>query len=757
HQRSVDLLGRVVRTKDPDGTQRYFEYDREGNVTRAREPGRDVRLGYCGLGRVSERREAGTTVRFEYDTEEQLTGVVNQHGRAFAFEHDAVGKVVRERGFGGATRSYERDAAGNLIAIRRPSGQDSSFQYDAVGRVLRIDHADGSAEWFEYRADGEMMVAANNDAEVAFERDRLGRVTRERQGAHWVASRYDEAGDRTHLWSSFGAAQVLTRDVAGDVKRVRVQDLVTREEATTVWEASFERDLLGRELERALPGGLRSRWKRDAMGRPVKHQIGQRRDASEFALELEYSWGAAGRLKRITDSQFGTTVYRHDELGNLESARYGDGSVDLRLPDAVGNLFRRSDREDRVYGPSGELLESVGPQGKTVYRYDAEGNRVEKVEPDGARWTYRWSPGGRLKAVLRPDGDEVCFAYDALGRRVSKTYRGVTTRWVWDGNNPLHEWREGAGVDEEAGPELGYVPEATLAAHDPAHGIRGPPLLEWFDIPREEYAKAPRSLVTWVFEADRMAPMAKITERERLSIVCDHLGSPLAMYDATGETRWRATWKVNGEPRAVEGDRMACPFRFPGQYEDAETGLFYNRFRYYDPESGGFISEDPIGLAGGLGVYGYVGDPTGWVDEFGLSGEKTGDCRAAGGGARFTKAEQAVAGEARSILQSPEFAKIRAAQAAGKPVEVKIGGRTIVFEPDAPVSGMTLFGEEGFVIGREAFASEAELSKTVLQEVFRLRTSSAGASGAVTQAAATAETEAAASFAERAFNVFFRK
>lgn len=54
------------------------------------------------------------------------------------------------------------------------------------------------------------------------------------------------------------------------------------------------------------------------------------------------------------------------------------------------------------------------------------------------------------------------------------------------------------------------------------------------------------------------------------------------------------------------------------RHEDAETGLYYNRFRYYDPEAGGYVSQDPIGLAGGAALYGYVGDPTGWVDPFGL-------------------------------------------------------------------------------------------------------------------------------------------
>ena len=65
-------------------------------------------------------------------------------------------------------------------------------------------------------------------------------------------------------------------------------------------------------------------------------------------------------------------------------------------------------------------------------------------------------------------------------------------------------------------------------------------------------------------------------------------------------------------------EATTCPWRYPGQYEDSETGLYYNRFRYYDPEQGRYLSQDPIGLEGGLAQYGYVHDPSGWVDPFGL-------------------------------------------------------------------------------------------------------------------------------------------
>jgi RHS repeat-associated protein len=81
------------------------------------------------------------------------------------------------------------------------------------------------------------------------------------------------------------------------------------------------------------------------------------------------------------------------------------------------------------------------------------------------------------------------------------------------------------------------------------------------------------------------------------------------------------TLDAYGRETCLKGEAGTCPFRYQGQYADPETGLYYNRFRYYDPQDGRYISPDPIGLASGeLGMYNYVPDPNEWVDVFGLAG-----------------------------------------------------------------------------------------------------------------------------------------
>jgi len=197
-------------------------------------------------------------------------------------------------------------------------------------------------------------------------------------------------------------------------------------------------------------------------------------------------------------------------------------------------------------------------------------------------WLYEWNVAGMLAKVIRPDDQEVSFGYDALGRRVWKKFRQTTTHFVWDGNVPLHEYKT-------------------------------------FDTEKEQ---EDNQLTTWIFEEDNFIPVAKIKREKRYSVITDHLGTPNALYDEEGLSTWHVELDSYGRARLNTGSSLAeCPFRYQGQYEDQETGLYYNRFRYYSPEEGVYISQDPIGLNGGLALYSYVKDTTSWLDEFGLSGK----------------------------------------------------------------------------------------------------------------------------------------
>jgi len=593
-RRTLDLLGRLVRLEEPAGEVHELTHDGEGYLLSLRNQRHDIRFTRSGMGRMTSRSQAGTTVRFDYDTEEQLTRIVNKHGSVYSFTYTATGELASERGFDEVLRVFERDAIGRVVSVRRASGLVSRYEYDGGDRVVAVRHSDGAGQRFGYRPDGRLMLAENDETSVRLERDLLGRVVREAQGTTWVDSVYDVLGARVGVQSSLGAGHRTQRSTVGDVETVTADG----------FQARFTRDQLGQELTRELPGGVRARWYRDEQGRESRHEVLGR---SATVRDRSYDWGVDGLLRAVVDTVSGPTRYQHDEFAQLLSATAPDRPAELRMPDAVGNLFRTADRSDRRYGPAGQLLESTDAGGVPVrYTYDAEGNLIAKDGPDVGAWRYRWSSDGTLAEVTRPAGSTVAFGYDALGRRVRKTYRGQTTWWVWDGEVPLHEWVTGEPTLTPGGVSSdGRFAQQQIALE--SYLSRGPP---------RGTAEQP---VTWLFEPETWAPLARSVDGRWESIVTDHLGAPVAMFDADGELTWDGELSVWGDLRLEAGDRWSCPFRWPGQYEDLETGLHYNRFRYYDPESGQYLSQDPIALDGGSKVYAYVGDTTVETDVLGLS------------------------------------------------------------------------------------------------------------------------------------------
>ena len=603
-----DKLQRITRVDEPDGTIRVFAYDAGDNIIRARDQQRDVSMEYRGMGRMVARTQHGATVKFEYDHEEQLISIINEHGCAYRFELNANEELISESSFDGLVRHFSRDSCGQVTSVLHSHSKTSQYSYDSMSRVTQILHSDGTYQSYSYRSDGELVSTTNNYSAIKFDRDIFGNIVKEIHGEFWVSSEYDTLGYRTRVQSSFGLDQKIERNSRGDALKVST--------GADQFEAVFQRDKQGLEIQRSLPGGIQSRWARDKLGRPTCHEVHQ---GKKIHNSKTYLWGLNNRLLKLVDSLNRETVFQHDALGNLFSARYSDSMFDLRMPDAVGNLFKTMPQKDREYGTAGQLLAVHSNRGTTRYLYDIEGNLIRKIEPKDKVWHYEWNGAGMMSKVIRPDGKEIIFEYDALGRRIRKVLGNKITCWLWDGNNPLHEW-----VEYKAGTgNINSQPLAKLQAEADDISINQRlALLQQIDSqgPPKLFSQGTKDApITWLFEPDGFAPMAKLVGDEHYSIITDHIGTPNIIFDKDGTQVWSADISVWGELRNLRGDKDFCPFRFPGQYEDSETGLYYNRFRYFDPETGQYVSKDPINLAGGkLNVYSYVNDSTQLFDALGL-------------------------------------------------------------------------------------------------------------------------------------------
>ncbi|MCO4961040.1 hypothetical protein M1V49_24780 [Escherichia coli] len=221
-----------------------------------------------------------------------------------------------------------------------------------------------------------------------------------------------------------------------------------------------------------------------------------------------------------------------------------------------------------------------------TWTYDANGRLVEKLVDKGGyrplEWRYRWDARSQLTGLETPEGERWEYKYDPFGRRISKR---CTNR---DKSGMDFHWN-GDQLTEE-------IPV----------GTDGKP----------EYENA----IRWIYEPGSFTPLARYEKGLLHYAVTDTVGRVQELLTEDGTIVWRGKQQLWGrEEGRNKDDAPDCRLRFPGQYEDTESGLYYNRFRYYDPDTAQYISADPIGLLGGLNPYSYVQNPFSYIDPLGLS------------------------------------------------------------------------------------------------------------------------------------------
>ncbi|WP_445477719.1 RHS repeat-associated core domain-containing protein [Lysinibacillus irui] len=575
-----DHLNRLVRANLSDGNDVQLQYNAYDDIIFAKDNHTQVAFDYTILGSLTSRKQGGKKVQFTYDTEEQLTAVINERGEAYTFERDTKGHIIKEIGFDDMEKTYERSPAGLVQRIQRPGNRWTAYQHDDLGNVIRSDYYDGTWETFAYDKNGSLRETENEHVTVKLERDPSGQVIKEWQNDQWIASSYDKLGNRSQITSSLGAKIDVMRNELGNILQMTASSSEQGQ-----WTASMQYNELGQEIERILPGDVISKWQYDITGRPTHHRVSSQ---SRNTRRRVYNWDVNHQLRSMVNELTGVKVtYGYDEFSNLVWANQ-DSKFDFlyRSVDDVGNLYETKDKSDRVYGAGSRLLATQDAK----FSYDEEGNLIEKVEKNGDTWKYEYYGNGMMSKVIRPDLTDVTFKYDSLGRRIEKSFEDKTTHFVWDGNTILHEWLEGSSACETNIQNIS-----------------------------SSKTNIDNSLITWIFNEGTFIPSAKITKEGIYSIISDYLGTPSEAYDTDGNKVWSNELDIYGQSKEFNSDKDLIPFRYQGQYEDEETGLYYNRFRYYSPTEGMYTQKDPIGLKGGLVLYGYVQDTNNSIDIFGLS------------------------------------------------------------------------------------------------------------------------------------------
>jgi len=603
---ATDDMGRVVKRIGSLNDVTLFRYDANGNLTEIEfsdnsivrgsydpggnlasftdENGNVTKYHYGPCGRLLKRTDAaGHTVEYHWAAEPyNLDRVINERGETYSFAYDPAGRLIREEGFDGRVQTFEYDAADNCIAVINGLGEKISFDVDPAGNLVEEKLPDGSSAKYAYDKFGNLIAAINNNSTVEFKRDALGRVIGETQGKFTVESEYDAVDNLVRSKTSLGYEAAFSFDANGKMWRCALPNGDSME---------FERNARGEEICRRLPGGIMFTQDHNAVGQvvgqrvdvhpPDKHNPGSLTPdgrsilpTADPLLRREFQYDKTGALTLIKDGLWGTETFVYDPTQRLIRAFREHGSSEQFAYDGAGNMTSHVIGEETIeakYGPGSRLL----ARGSMRFYYDDNGRLISKTEnADSDRpqeWHYSWSADDRLQSVIRPDGEEWRYTYDALGRRITKTCKKKTIHFFWDRNVIVHQ------VEDSLPP------------------------------------------VTWVYEHDSFIPLCKIEKGEIYPVIVDHLGTPRELLDKKGNIVWSASFRSWGEVDEHRENRIDCPLRFQGQWFDGESGLYYNRFRYYDPFIGRYISLDPIGLLGGLNLYLYARNPINWFDPLGLN------------------------------------------------------------------------------------------------------------------------------------------
>jgi RHS repeat-associated protein len=613
------LFNQVTSVTDPLGHQTIFNRNALDLMTSSVDPlGKSTAYTYSAQGQLLTATDPlGNVAHLNCGVDGDLVSATDPLGRTASYYTDAIGRPLTATDPLGATTVLTHDPINGPRQITDANGLTTTTAYTPIGKVASVTDARGGQVAFTYAPSGRMATRS----------DALGAVTRvtQRDGLGNVLAATDRKGQAASftydplnrpLTASYADGTLsFTFDAAGRLTKLvdSVGGTVTR---------SY--DSLDRLMSETTPQGTVA-YTYDAAGRRLTMQAGNQAQVAyaydnadrltgitQGTTSVGYTYDTAGR--RVSASLPGgiTASYGYDAASQLTAITYASGATTL------GTLTYGYDLAGRVNARGGSLFQSLLPAAVTSVSYDLA-NRLTSRTASGVTVTPSWDANGNLandgqhalsfdaRNRLTAIAGVASFAYDGFGRRVTATRAGVATSFLYDGWDVAQEQQGGAA-------------SANLLA---GSGI-------------DEHLS-----------------------RNGSTYLADALGSTVALASG-GAVKTSYGYDPYGAAQ-VTGTASDNTFQYTGRENDG-TRLYYYRARYYAPLWGRFISEDPIGFAGGdVNLYRYVGndpidfsDPSGLILEPGVGGNSAPDASpsAAPTGANGGPPDQVAAGS-KPIVRCP--------------------------------------------------------------------------------------------------------
>ena len=592
---TYDQYNRVHAIRDPLGRTNTFEYGRipgcggcgvfDATITRITDPaGKITEYAYDRSGkRTNETIAAGTpeaaTTAWTYDAVGRKQTQLDANGNLHTWFYDATGRVVAESNAMGEVTTYAYDAVGNNTNRVDGAGVVAYTEYDAVNRV--VVHEAGNLRYeYAYNIGGQLTsVFTRVDGVITesaiYSYDLNGRMATKTDPSGYVqVYEYDSIGNRTR----FSVSNVLDVSYVYDLRN-RLTEILGNGKST-----QFEYDTAGRRTNAVWPNGTRAAYVYDDAGQLLSLVHGKADSTNTPIASFTYGYNLSGNRTNMLTLE-GTNSYTYDARDWLSDVSYSDGLTEEFAYDPVGN---RTSLVQAVaggspitteydYGPANRLLSSASSAETNVYTYDDAGRLVGQTVNGQAR-AYGYDFMSRMTSLTDTNGSVFSYAFDGEGNRIHQSLNDcLLSRLVYDGPTVVMELNSSNEV---------------VCAY-----VNGPRM----DQPIERITFINGTIrQRQVFHADGLGSIAALT---------DEIGTIIQTYayEAFGKIRFQTGPDLNRityTAREAIGDRL---------------GFTYYRNRVYDPNTGRFTSEDPMGFADGPNRYVYVlNNPINFYDPDGL-------------------------------------------------------------------------------------------------------------------------------------------
>ncbi|MDN0724960.1 RHS repeat protein, partial [Escherichia coli] len=674
---AYDSRGQLTAVKDTQGHETRYEYNIAGDLTAVIAPdGSRNGTQYDAWGKAVRTTQGGLTRSMEYDAAGRVIRLTSENGSHTTFRYDVLDRLIQETGFDGRTQRYHHDLTGKLIRSE-DEGLVTHWHYDEADRLTHRTVNGETAERWRYDERGWLTdishISEGHRVAVYYGYDEKGRLTGERQTVHHPQT---EAllwqHETRHAYNAQGLANRCIPDSlpavewltygSGYLAGMKLGDTPLVE---------YTRDRLHRETLRSF-----GRYELTTAYTPAGQL--QSQHLNSLLSDRDYTWNDNGELIRISSPRQ-TRSYSYSTTGRLTGVHTTAANLDIRIPyatDPAGNRL-----PDPELHPDSTLSmwpdNRIARDAHYLYRYDRHGRLTKKTDliPEGVIRTdderthrYHYDSQHRLVHYTRTQYEEPLvesrYLYDPLGRRVAKRVwrreRDLTgwmslsrkpqvTWYGWDGDRLTTIQNDRSRIQtiyqpgsftplirvETATGELARTQRRSLAdalqqsgGEDGGSVVFPPVLVQMLDRLESEIlaARVSEESRRWLASCgltveqmqNQMDPV--YTPARKIHLYhCDHRGLPLALISTEGTTAWYAEYDEWGNLLNEENPhQLQQLIRLPGQQYDEESGLYYNRHRYYDPLRGRYITQDPIGLKGGWNFYQYPLNPISNIDPLGL-------------------------------------------------------------------------------------------------------------------------------------------